>query len=224
MIAELFREGTSDWNVYRSVFDSNEYRLCDSFDPNSLIIDVGAHIGCFAYACTQRGAGRVMCFEPDPENYHLLRQHLAAEIATGKVETFPVAVTNSLGFRTFSGVVRKDGETNHGGAYLFGADKDSYGLDEFIVNPPFRVVSIPFDAIEFPDGFSRRLVKLDCENSEHEIALSKELATFPQIVGEFHPYGDNTAERLKERLQAHGFEVGLHPWENSELGLFFCRK
>lgn len=219
----LFRARTSDGNIFISCVAMNEYRLADSFEPNSLIVDIGAHVGCFAHACITRGAGRVMCFEPDPDNYALLRQHLAEPIREGRVETFPVAVTASHGFRTFSGVVRKDGETNHGGAYLFGTDGNSYGLDEYIVNRPFRVVTIPFDAIAFPDGFNRRLVKIDAENSEHEIAQSAQLATFPQIVGEYHPYS-GSGETLKARLEELGFAVGLFPWENSDLGLFQCRR
>lgn len=224
MKPELFRAGTSDENIFHACVDGNEYKLPERFEPADLVVDIGGCIGAFAHACLQRGAGLVMCFEPDPDNYALLRQHLAEPIREGRVETFPVAVTASHGFRTFSGVVRKDGETNHGGAYLFGADGNSYGLDEYIVNRPFRVVTIPFDSIAFPDGFNRRLVKLDCENSEHEIVQSEQIATFPQIVGEYHPRGDRTGETLKARLEELGFAVGLFPWENSELGLFQARR
>jgi len=224
----LFRPGTSDENIVRSVVDGNEYKLPDAFEPTDLIVDIGGCIGAFAHACIQRGAGRVMCFEPDPENYWLLRQHLADEIAEGRVEAFPVAIAGSWGFRTFSGVVRRDGETNHGGAYLFGEGNNSYGLDEYIVNRPFRVVTIPLGLVNllgFPKGFAPRLLKLDCENSEHEIITewSFELGEFPMIVGEYHPYG-HSGEELKQKLELLGFTVGLHPWPNSELGLFFARK
>lgn len=224
MNASLFRAGTSDANIFNAVVTHNEYKLADRFEPTDLILDIGACIGAFAYACVQRGAGRVMCFEPDPENYVLLRQHLADEIRAGKVETFPVAVANDFAFRTFSGVVKKDGETNHGGAYLFGCDGDSYGLDQYIVNKPFRVVTIPFCVIGVPFGFEPRLLKLDCENSEHEIACSANVAKFPQIVGEYHPRAGCTGETLKAQLESLGFTVGLHPWPNSDLGLFFGRK
>jgi len=221
---ELFREGTSDENIHKSVVEFNEYRIPERFETDDLILDIGAHVGNFAYACTQRGAGRVMCFEPDPENYALLRQHLEDEIAIGRVETFPVAVSNRFEFRWFSGPILGEDECNHGGAYLFGRNNDSYGLGPSLLIHPYRVVTIAFDDIEFPDGFNRRLLKLDCERSEHEIIQSASVASFPQIAGEYHPCGDRTGESLKARLEQLGFAVGLFPWRDSELGLFFCRK
>lgn len=227
MDKSLFRAGSSDENICNSVIRDNEYKLPDAFEPTDLVVDVGACIGAFAYACVQRGAGRVMCFEPDPENFWLLRQHLSQEISDGKVETFPFAVAENLGFRTFSGVVRKDGETNHGGAYLFSEKGDSYGLAEYIVNQPFRVLAIPFSLINMtgiPDGFTRRLLKLDCENSEHEIIQSFDVSEFPQIAGEYHAYGGHSGESLKARLEELGFAVGLFPWRDSELGLFQARR
>jgi hypothetical protein len=51
-------------------------RLPERFSPDDIIIDIGAHIGAFAYACLQRGAGRVIAFEPEPENYALPRLSL----------------------------------------------------------------------------------------------------------------------------------------------------
>ena len=63
-----FRPGTIDAVVYRHVVTENEYRIPDHLDPDGLILDVGAHIGCFSTLCWSAGARRIEAFEADPAN------------------------------------------------------------------------------------------------------------------------------------------------------------
>lgn len=219
----LFRHGTSDANIWQNVVDNNEYRLVDQFDPNSLILDIGGNTGAFTYACIQRGAAKVIAFEPDPDNFHIFRKQLKAEIADGRVEVYPLAVVGGSGFswRTFSGVVQKDGEVNHGGAFLFSEEGSDFGLGQYIVNRPFLVPCIGFEGIIFTPGMNRRLVKLDCEGSEFEIINhSSDLCGFQQAVGEYHGYEHRTGKQLARMMQ-NTFTTEIVPHPNSELGLFF---
>src|SRR6476659_8442412 len=64
-----FRPGTLDEAIFHHLVDDDEYRLPASFDPEDVIVDVGAHIGSFCYAALARGAGRVHGYEADPRNF-----------------------------------------------------------------------------------------------------------------------------------------------------------
>jgi FkbM family methyltransferase len=224
----LFRPGTSDENVWNDVAGPrNEYRLPDQFEPNSLVLDIGANIGAFSYACLQRGAAKVIAFEPDPDNYALYRKQLKAEIADGRAEVYPLAVVGGSGFswRTFSGVVAKDGEVNHGGAFLFSKQGSDYGLSQYITGRPFEVPCIGIHDVlkKWPHP---RLCKLDCEMGEFEITDSLWAAQEDgpdEVVGEYHPYGDNTLERLLENLSSAQYVTEVVPHHNSTMGLFFSK-
>lgn len=65
------RDNTTDRDIWERVFKTNAYRLPEYFDPNAIIVDVGAHTGAFTCACITRGAKYIYAFEPNPENYQL---------------------------------------------------------------------------------------------------------------------------------------------------------
>lgn len=228
----LFRQGTSDRNVWESVAGlANEYRLPDKFNSNDLILDIGGNIGAFTYACIQRGAGKVIAFEPDPDNFAIFRKQLKKELFNGLVEVYPLAVVGGSGFswRTFSGVVRSDGQINHGGAFLFGEDGQDWGLSKFIVNSPFRVPCIGMDAVhglieQDHPSMVKRFLKLDCEGGEWEILPGSYVSEWQQIGGEYHPNPERIKEDVNTFLKPDGFKVELAPHPNSEMGLFFASK
>src|SRR5437870_3594985 len=70
------RPGTLDRRIFLSVVAEDEYRL-PRFSPADTVLDLGAHTGSFALAALRRGAGLVVCCEPDPANFLLLRHNLA---------------------------------------------------------------------------------------------------------------------------------------------------
>jgi FkbM family methyltransferase len=223
----LFRHNTSDANIWENVVGRNEYKLADQFEPGSLVLDIGGNTGAFTYACIQRGAAKVIAFEPDPDNFHIFRKQLKAEIADGRVEVYPLAVVGGSGFswRTFSGVVQKDGEINHGGAFLFSKKGSDYGLSEYITGRPFEVPCLGIQDV-LSKWEAPSLCKLDCEMGEFEITDSLWAAVDrrpAKVVGEYHPYGDNTLERLIENLKCADYETEVVPHLNSTMGLFFSR-
>lgn len=222
MNAAFFRPGTSDLNIWKNVVENDEYRI-SQMTENDCCLDIGANTGAATYACIQRGAGKVIAFEPDPDNFLLFRKQLKQEIKDGRVEVYPLAVVGGSGFswRTFSGVVQKDGEVNHGGAFLFSEDGGDYGLGEYIVGKPFKVPCIGFEEIVFPD-MNRRLCKVDAEGSEFEIInKSRDLRGFQEAVGEYHGYEGRSGVDLSQMLSA-SFDVELVPHHDSDLGLFFA--
>jgi FkbM family methyltransferase len=226
----LYRHGTSDAAIWKNVVELNEYRLPDQFEPKSLVLDIGGNTGAFTYACIQRGAAKVIAFEPDPDNFHIFRKQLKAEIADGRVEVYPLAVVGGSGFswRTFSGVVQKDGEINHGGAFLFSEEYGDYGLGKYMVGKPSIVPCIGWDQVVercSDAGFDRvHLLKLDCEGSEWSILRYSELFGVEKIAGEYHPFDTDNRDSLEALLSLHfkKWEIIQHP--NSELGLFFATR
>lgn len=69
-----FRPYTQDLGILFEVLEHNRYNVPDDIDGTP-IIDIGAHIGAFALACLHKGALRVVCYEPDEDNFDLLEHN-----------------------------------------------------------------------------------------------------------------------------------------------------
>src|SRR5919109_162873 len=81
--------------IFNGVVALNEYRLPDRFAPSDIVIDVGAHIGAFAYAVVQRGGEHVCSIEPDETNCAIAAEHLRPYIDKGYVRLMQRAVWRS---------------------------------------------------------------------------------------------------------------------------------
>jgi FkbM family methyltransferase len=249
-----FRPGTLDRMIFNGVVVHNEYRLPVRFDPTDIVIDVGAHIGSFAYAVVVRGGEHVYGIEPDRANCARARENLRPYIESGYVQLMEGAVWRSdanddeLRFdgyhpfpRSFAGM---EGILNTGnGSVMWGVGDPvaKVALDDMID----RVTS---------HGERRvRLLKLDCEGAEWPALLtSRRLHLIDEIVGEFHEIGGPfleiseerpstaqvfhidgasrfTIDELVRRLQAAGFHVTFRRHRRPDgalegLGLFFAAR
>ncbi len=77
--------------VFKEVCIDDEYRLGELVDPHC-IVDVGAGVGEFAVEAARRHPrARVLCFEPDPARYALLKRTIDDNDCT-RVETHRAAV------------------------------------------------------------------------------------------------------------------------------------
>src|SRR4051794_35209267 len=179
-----FRSGTCDYNIFQSINRFNEYRLPERFYHDDIIIDIGAHVGSFTFACLYRGAGKVLAFEPDPENFRLAVEHFADY--PERVELHQLAVWRSdyedeVLLRR-CGYPRNGSEINtRGVSVIFHAHGVPSGELKFNF-----VKTVSFDQIlsKYP---SVRLVKLDCEGSEWPILLTSTLLhRIEAICGEYH--------------------------------------
>ena len=187
----IVRWGTQDVLMAQEVIDLNEYDLPDKFEKEDRILDVGAHIGCFAWACRARGSERIECYEPDSENVKLLRTNIGESCCV-----FPNAVWSSSGqdlmlqrdpVRTAMSTV---------GVPLFdwhGPIVQSVSLGQAIGKRPVR------------------LLKLDCEGSEVpilEAASAEDLAFVQEIVGELHYKLTGISDYwLEQHLKRLGFKT-----------------
>jgi FkbM family methyltransferase len=212
----MFRPGTWDRGIWDTVAVHNEYCLGVRFDPTDVVIDVGAHIGSFTYAALDRGAGRVVSVEADPENAYYLRHNI--HMACGATDRC-VIVTGAA----WRSDPREPLEVLH--FHAAGENTGGGGVDE----QGFPVAAVPFDRIvELAAGDGPvRLVKLDCEGSEWPILFtSKRLPQVQAIVGEYHvrptaDWGRCGSESLKQFLNAQGFAVVTQGTSDS-LGLFWA--
>jgi FkbM family methyltransferase len=203
-----FRPGTLDRMIFNGVVAHNEYRLPARFAPGDVVLDVGAHIGSFAYAVVLRGGKHVWSIEPDRANCAFAAEHLRPYVDQGYVRLMHAAVWRSD---------PNDDELRFDGYHAF---PQSYPGMEGIVNTGNGSVvwglGEPVAKVAFDDvvdlvtnrGERRvRLLKLDCEGAEWPIVLtSRRLHLIDEIVGEFHELGGPYLEIGENRpSNAHVF-------------------
>lgn len=179
--------GTTDDYVWREVVLRNEYGLPDSLEGQT-VLDIGGHVGLFAYAALGRGA-TVRSYEPDPDNYRRLGAHHGDH---PRFSAFNAPVWDEAISLTY----RQDPWNNGGGQCKPGVGMQAVAFDD-ILRDLGRV----------------DLLKLDCEGAEWLILRgSKELHRVGRIVGEYHG-GD--VDEFRQILKDAGFAVEIR---NPELG------
>lgn len=217
------RQDKWDANIFNSVVQHNEYTLPNSFSPDDVIIDIGAHIGSFAYACLIRNARRVIAFEPEATNYLMMTRSLkhfgdrldVYRAAVGKqrgkcVMDFPTAPPPNCS-------ISFDDYKNNTGGFVARLKElgniDVITLDDIVKDLGEKTI---------------RLVKIDTEGAEWEILENFTMIDRVQeIVGEYHEFTDPAAleskkERLANILDEKGYQIVYKPDSSSPqtMGLF----
>jgi len=200
--AMQFRPDTDDAGNFGAIVVRNEYQLPARFPAGALVLDVGAHIGCFAYAAILRGAGKVVSFEPEAGNFAQLTLNLSPCVAAGQAEIHNLAVWRSDGrgpdrlhFRP-----SENPRCTGGGNVLWaqnGQDVWTLPLDTALVRATEPQRS---DRSDQSDGSDVRVhtLKLDCEGSEWPILLTaRRLDLVDRIVGEYHEIGGRHMDRVR---------------------------
>jgi FkbM family methyltransferase len=132
-----------------------------------IVVDGGANVGVFVMDALQRGAKKVLAFEPSPENLECLRRNFPEEIADGRVVLIPKGLWDK------TTVVR------------FAVSPDDQSVNKIIgegeeIPPGARVFEIPVTSIDECKqelGLSQiHYIKLDIEGAERH-ALDGAAAT-----------------------------------------------
>jgi FkbM family methyltransferase len=221
------RPNTLDERIFREVVIGNEYRLPRRFQPEDVILDIGGHIGSFAYAAYRRGARMVHCCEADPDNFAVLRHNLAPY--SDRITARHAAVWRC--------------DQPAGRLYIenFHVAKNTGAIRVSGAGTGQSVPALPFDDLVrlATDNLRRtvRLAKFDCEGAEWPILLtSKLLSHVEALCGEYHggdvPSADAVAglpelngAYLEQILRERGFAVETQPCaKDPRLGWFFARK
>jgi FkbM family methyltransferase len=249
-----FRSGTLDEAIFNAVVGFNEYRLPERFAAGDIVIDVGAHIGCFAQAVLARGCENVYGIEPDGANFEIAADYLKPHIDSGRLQLVRGAAWRS---DRNTDELRFDGYHPFPKSFIGMAGILNTGNGSVIWGSGEPVAKIAFD--EIVDRVTNRgerrvrLLKLDCEGAEWPILLtSQRLGLIDEICGEFHEIGGQffeisedrpakqpvfsfenverfTIDVLVDHLTAAGFTVTWHrhtrPTGSPEgLGLFFATR
>ena len=151
-----------------------------------VVMDIGAHIGSFSILAAKKGAF-VYAYEPDPDNYELLKINIALNRLEHLITPKNYAVADYNGI---SKLYRCP--TNFGGHSLF--------------HNKFRVLEIDVNVLKFEDEKKPIIdfLKLDCEGGEYPIILNSNLDNVRQIVMEYHEYENKP---MIAKLDSNGFEI-----------------
>jgi len=186
------------WETFaRNVYFSQRQRL----KPGQTVVDVGANIGCFTLLAARLVGpkGRVVAFEPDPNNLTRLQRN----IALNQLKNVTV-LPNAVGDRTASV------DLFGGGSSLFPSlfDKVDDRQDPTLRGKVSMIALA--DALEMCQIARVDYLKLDCEGAEHLIfsTLSPETARcIDQITMEVHKVPGYENDDLMNRLINLGYSL-----------------
>jgi FkbM family methyltransferase len=99
-----FEVHPADFGVTFEIASTGEYEpitrsaCIDALEAGGTFVDIGAHVGLFAVPAAKAVGvdGRVVCFEPDPDNRRLLERNVARH-ELGNVEVIGAAVADHAG-------------------------------------------------------------------------------------------------------------------------------
>lgn len=195
--------------VFREIIEEDQYRI-PYMRPTDSVVDIGAHIGCATLLCMMRGAGKVLAFEPDPDNFALLERNVAGQLGITAVH----AAVWQEGFVTYSGY--PGGNTACGSCM---PDVTVGGKNDEL---PVPTVTLDHILAQMQPQRRLRLLKIDCEGGEFPILYtSKRLAQIDEIVGEIHHmpwlknsglvegFTDYDPDELTAHLERNGFSVSM---------------
>src|SRR3990167_1162231 len=210
------RYKTWDTAICESVITNNEYGLPSSM-AGMVVVDIGAHIGAFAAACAAREAKRVICYEPDPENFNLLKANIT-ELASNP-ETITV-------FELYNTAVTGEATSNlklrHLRNHDFGSGDNTGHIDIFGLDEINGIQSTGINSVLQAAHSPVNLLKLDCEGAEWSIFESGDFTNVHYVVAELHlispgehPLYDVLADMSLSELTLHAVrslqKYGLHP-------------
>ena len=159
------------------------------FEAGDIVLDIGGHVGFFSILLGRLHPEiQIYAFEPVKENY----QHFLENIKRNQVHNI----------KLHNMAVTQDGRKiqmfmhpkNSGGGLIEGLTQNQ----NFNAHHHYQVESMAFDEIFNEYSIEQcRLLKIDCEGSEHEILhSSQKLQHIEYLAGEFHSNAHLRAQGL----------------------------
>lgn len=209
------RLDTNDGALVSGILDSDEYGLGSLDGLSGLAIDIGAHIGgvCLPLAIDHPEL-RIIAVEPVPENVAVLRENVALNGLTDRIEVVEAAGTRPR-------VKRVDVTWDYRTA---GNEPEGYVRDSrYIANiygpetsdaTTRAVEATSLDRL-MAGIESLALLKIDCEGCEWDVLRSRRALDIEIVIGEWHN-GPRLAG-LRELLPGHDItQTGGH----DDVGMF----
>jgi FkbM family methyltransferase len=174
------------------VFAYGEYDLPLDWTGLHGVLDVGAHVGSFAFwTCERARVARIVSVEPEPRNFADLVSNIERNDLTSRIEPVNAALGTEPGTVTLHVPMNRESSST-----LATGGESVQAV----------VVSLP-ELLERFDG-QLDLLKLDAEGAEWAAlaALDGETwAKIPRLVMECHAVAGRTVEEMIERLEQQGF-------------------
>lgn len=182
------------------LFAENEYQLewfTSDLGDAPVVLDIGAHIGCFSLALTGLHPGaQVQSFEPTPSTAGYLVRNIEANGRGSRVHFHPEAVASTTGSLVFAD---NGAGSGHNGVLHLGE------AGATTIEVPCMSLAAAFDSA----GAQVDLVKMDAEGGEYDMILNSPLELWSgvkRVVMEYHALpGHSWAE-----LESFFSEAGLH--------------
>ena len=193
-----YRKYTADELIIKEILTKQSYPFERFVLKNgSIIIDVGAHIGCFTLILAKMVKDvKVFSFEPQSDNYRILKRNVRL---------------NKLGnVCVFKKGLSKDGKGRK--LYLSPSNTGAHSISVIASNKYSIIDCIALEDVLFNNGITKvDLLKLDCEGAEYEILYSTSreyLDRIDRIIIEYHDFEDtgNRIDELIEFLSKKGFK------------------
>ncbi len=205
------------WELLR---ESNYESRGVEIQEGDTVIDCGAHIGLFSRFAVQRGAGRVIAIEPDPENLVCLEENLAREIAEGKVTVVKAGVWDRK--TRLSLQINQGNSAAHSFVFAYG-DTNAEKVGGIDVLPLDDIVQdLQLDRVDF--------IKMDIEGAERQ-ALAGSVDTIARFkprlaVCSYHMQDDPGAileivQRARSDYEVHAKDVDMRWGTVNPKTLFF---
>ena len=162
------------------------------------IVDVGANVGSFAlYAADSCPEARIFCYEPEQQNFSLLKQNLQINGLEGRVSAFQRAVGSRKGPRKLAvGISQLN-------AFDDLRDSPSHQMVECTTLQDIRAAH----CLETLD-----LLKMNCEGAEYEILETCSNSDYEGVLNirlEYHNLDaeSRNGESLRRHLEARGYRI-----------------
>lgn len=143
-----------------AIWQEQEHYAPLGIHADCIVIDMGAHIGCFARYALQQGARQVLCFEPDIENYYLLVQNVAGY---DNVLTYHAAINDARAYNRRKRAIYYQTDGNSGMSSLCPSPIG-------VCYPPNKTnILTTFEALLAAKDTPVTHIKIDIEGSEYDL-------------------------------------------------------
>lgn len=196
-----YQEG-EDEGIIKDEFCKNPYHI-EKVPENSVVLDLGAHIGTFALHVAKMRGCKVYAYEPAPDTFKLLVENVRMNNLDDQIKCFKQAVASKSGIRK----LWICGKTSAPGYGLF--------LDE---HPDAEEIITGFEMVQcvtlkqiFDENKIKHVgcLKMDIEEAEREVFSEESkpyLSKVNYLAMEWHNYD---GQKYSEYMKKLGFSVLL---------------
>jgi len=187
--------------IIREEFYENPYFI-EEIPENSVVLDLGAHIGTFTLHVAKMRGCKVYAYEPAPDLFNLLVENVELNKLEDQIECFKQAVAGESGIRKlwYHGVVSK-------GHSLF---LDEHPDADETIKGSIMVPCVTLKQIFEENSLeSVGCLKMDIEEAEREVFNEEAkpyLSKVEYLAMEWHNYD---GEKYSEYMRGLGFSVLL---------------